>query len=177
MANALLVAVIAGLSAAGGGVDAAAAPDTWGPLRFLLGAWESTSHGDPGQGAGRREYRLVLRDRFIEVRSTVTYPAQEKNPKGETHEDVGYVSFDRGRQAFIFRQFHAEGFVNTYVAQPGGAGDLVFTSEAIENIPPGWRARETYRRLSADEVLEIFELAEPGKEFALYSETRLKRLR
>jgi hypothetical protein len=42
---------------------------------------------------------------------------------------------------------------------------------------PGWRARETYRRSSADEVLETFELAEPGREFALYSETRLTRQR
>jgi hypothetical protein len=52
---------------------------------------------------------------------------------------------------------------------------VVFTSEGIENIPSGWRARETYRLVSDDEFVEVFELAEPGKEFAVYSETRLKR--
>jgi len=39
----------------------------------------------------------------------------------------------------------------------------VFTSEAIENIPAGWRARETYVVTGPDEFEEVFELAEPGK--------------
>lgn len=51
----------------------------------------------------------------------------------------------------------------------------MFTSEAIENIPPGWRARETYRLVGADEIVEIFELAQPGAEFSVYSENRLRR--
>jgi hypothetical protein len=53
---------------------------------------------------------------------------------------------------------------------------MVFLSESIENIPPGWRARETYRILSENEFVETFELATPGKEkFALYSENHFKR--
>lgn len=151
--------------------------DVWGPVRFLLGSWEGTSSGQPGNGTVTREYRLVLGDRFIEVRNRSTYPPQEKNPKGEVHEDVGYISYDRTRKAFVLRQFHIEGFVNTYVATPSGRNELVFTSEAIENIPAGFRARETYRILSDDEWLEVFELAEPSKEFATYSETRLKKRR
>ena len=151
--------------------------DVWAPMRFLLGTWDSTSAGQPGNGTGIREYRLVLGDRFIEVRNRTTYPPQEKNPKGEVHEDVGYISFDGTRKLFVLRQFHVEGFVNTYVAAPSGSGALVFTSEAIENIPAGWRARETYRIVSADERIEVFELAEPGKDFSTYSEARLRRRR
>ncbi|MBI2924128.1 MAG: hypothetical protein HYY24_00290 [Verrucomicrobia bacterium] len=52
---------------------------------------------------------------------------------------------------------------------------LVFVSEAIENIAPGWRARETCKRASDDEFVETFELAAPGKEFEMFSESRLKR--
>jgi hypothetical protein len=52
---------------------------------------------------------------------------------------------------------------------------LVFVTEQIENIPAGWRARETYRIVSADEFVEVFELAEPGKDFELYSEGRYRR--
>ena len=148
--------------------------DRWAPLRFLLGAWEGTTTGQPGSGTVRREYRLVLRDRFIEVRNTSTYPPQEKNPRGEVHEDVGYISYDRARKAFVLRQFHVEGFVNTYATGPEVSAPVVFTSEAIENIPPGWRARETYR-VSGDALVEVFELAEPGRDFVVYSEARLKR--
>ena len=147
--------------------------DRWAPLRPILGTWHGTSSGQPGKGTLQREYRLVLGDRFIEVRNTSTYPPQDKNPKGEVHEDRGFISYDAGRKVFVFRQFHREGFVNTYVAPPDGR-PLVFTSEAIENIPPGWRARETYRFEGAD-LVEVFELAEPGKDFAVYSEARLQR--
>jgi hypothetical protein len=51
----------------------------------------------------------------------------------------------------------------------------VFTSETLENLPAGFRARETYKILNNDEVVEIFELAAPGKEFAVYSENHFKR--
>lgn len=169
----------AGVATPVGVAAKAPSPDRWAPFRQFLGTWEGTSRGEPGVGAARREYRLVLRDRFIEVRNTSTYPAQEKNPKGEVHEDVGYLSLDRGRKTFVLRQFHVEGFVNTYAtpAEQAGQQPIVFTSEAIENIPPGWRARETYRFIGPDELVEIFEVAEPDKEFTVYSETRLKRVR
>jgi hypothetical protein len=42
---------------------------------------------------------------------------------------------------------------------------IVLTSESIENIPAGFRARETYKILGPDEFMEIFEIAEPGKNF------------
>jgi hypothetical protein len=52
---------------------------------------------------------------------------------------------------------------------------LVFTSETLENLPAGYRARETYRIVNSDEFVEVFELAAPGKEFAVYSENHFKR--
>jgi hypothetical protein len=56
-----------------------------------------------------------------------------------------FRQLDARRHRAILRQFHVEGFVNQYVADLDSQLDkLVFTSEAIENIPPGWRARETY---------------------------------
>lgn len=52
---------------------------------------------------------------------------------------------------------------------------LVFSSGNLENLPAGWRARETYRILNSDEFIEVFELAAPGKEFGVYSENHFKR--
>jgi hypothetical protein len=176
--------VIAALLAAParGDAPAAAKPadaDPWAPLAPMLGKWQGTNHGEPGAGTVRREYRFVLGGRFIEIRNQSTYPPQPKNPKGEVHEDVGYISRDRARRSFVLRQFHVEGFVNTYVA-PAAAekgAPIVFTSEAIENIAPGWRARESYRFPSPDLLVEVFELAEPGKDFTVYTETRLERVK
>jgi len=54
---------------------------------------------------------------------------------------------------------------------------FVFISTAIENISPGWVARETYRFLSNDEFIETFALAGPGKGLETYSETRSRRKR
>ena len=55
------------------------------------------------------------------------------------------------------------------------ANVLVLNSEAIENIPAGWRARETYTFSGDDAFEELFELAAPGKAFELYSRNRLTR--
>jgi hypothetical protein len=58
----------------------------------------------------------------------------------------------------MLRQFHVEGFVNQFaldnVSDDGRT--IVFISTAIENIAPGWRARETYRILSDNEFIETF---------------------
>jgi hypothetical protein len=154
------------------------APDRWAPLRPLLGTWEGTSRGKPGTGTVRREYRLILGERFIEARNRSSYAPTEKRPEGERHEDLGVISLDRARKLFVLRQFHVEGFVNTYTSPVDAApGPMVFVTESIENIPPGWRARETWRLEGPDVLVEVFELAEPGKDFTTYSETRLTRAR
>lgn len=82
---------------------------------------------------------------------------------------------DRARKRLVLRQFHVEGFFNQYVQETDGG--LVFVSEALENIPAGYKARETYTRLDADRFEEIFEIAEPGKPFAVYSRTTFTRVK
>ena len=155
-----------------------AANDPFDRVSFLIGRWQGTSEGRPGKGTVRREYTRALNGRFIRVHNRSEYPVQEKNPKGEVHEDEGFISFDRARKKLVLRQFHVEGFVNQYVEDPDStATRLVFTTESIENIPAGWRARETYVVHGPDEFEEIFELAEAGKAFALYSRVRLTRQR
>jgi len=147
--------------------------DPFAPVAFLLGKWTGTIEGEPGQGTATREYTRALNDRFIRVTNKSEYPPQARNPKGEVHHDEGFLSVDRTRKRIVLRQFHVEGFVNQYVQETDGA--LVFVSEAIENIPAGFQARETYTRTDADHFTEVFELAEPGKAFAVYSRTAFTR--
>ncbi len=77
----------------------------------------------------------------------------------------------------MLRQFHVEGFVNQFVmtSMSEDRKTFTFTSENIENIPAGWRARETYKFIAADEFIEVFELAEPAKDFEKYTENRYRR--
>ena len=152
-------------------------PNVWEPLRFLAGKWEGNGTGQPGVSKIQREYRFVLNDKFLHVQNRSVYDPQPKNPKGEIHEDWGMISFDKSRKQFVFRQFHVEGFVNQYVSDTARADGktIIFTSESIENIPAGFRARETYKILGPDEFTEVFEIAEPGKDFDVYGEGHFKR--
>ena len=156
-------------------------PASKGPLAVLdplIGRWHGTSDGQPGKGTVEREYTRILNSRFVHVKNRSVYPPQERNAKGEQHEDLGIFSLDQSRKQIVFRQFHAEGFVNQYVQElPSTDRTLVFVTESIENIPSGFRARETYMIISPDEFEEVFELAPPDKPFELYSRARLKRVK
>jgi hypothetical protein len=151
----------------------------WKPFNFFIGAWQGSGQGKPGTSHVERKYEFVLNEKFLFVQSRAVYEPQEKNPNGEIHEDWGLISYDKARETYILRQFHVEGFVNQYcldqLAEDGQT--MSFVTEGIENISPGWKAKETYHILGPDEFIEIFELAAPGKEFETYSESRLRRNR
>ena len=153
-------------------------PDPWAPIRFMAGAWEGTSEGEPGTGTVKRTYLFVLNDKFLNEQNVSTYPPQPKNLRGEVHHHWSFFSYDRARRTLVLRQFHQEGFVNQFaLAAPAiPSGDLVFESEALENVPKGWKARETYRVISPDEFEETFEIASSGP-YEIYSRARFKRRR
>jgi hypothetical protein len=148
------------------------------PLSRFIGAWKGTGDGEPGRSAVERSYEVLPGGNFIVAHNKSTYAPQAKNPKGEIHTDIGWYSFDRAAKSVILRQFHPnEAFVNTYAAAAASLGGdtWVFTTVAIENIAAGYRARETYKFHGPDAFDELFEVAEPGKEFATYSLNRLSR--
>jgi hypothetical protein len=153
--------------------------DPFAPLRFMTGSWRGVNTGQAGEGTSERVYAFEFDETFLAVRNTAVYPPQPKNTKGETHRDTGFFSYDKARKLLVLRQFHSEGFVNQYLQDTaaGSADTVVFVTEAIENIPPGWRARESYRRTGPDTMVETFELAAAGKPFEIYSECRLTRVK
>ena len=151
--------------------------DQWTPLRRFIGEWAGTASGEAGAGTVIRKYSFVMNGRFIHETNTSRYPPQEKNKAGEVHEHWGIFSFDKIRKVLVLRQFHVEGFVNSY-RQVGAveSAPLVFESEAFENFSNQWKARETYEFRSDDEFVETFELSAPGKPFQVYSRSELKRV-
>jgi hypothetical protein len=173
----LLAAVVAALAPSGRAAPPDPSADPLDPLRFLEGRWEGTGKGEPGESKVEWSFAFVLRGRYLELRETSVYDPQPANPKGERHEELGLFSFDRLRSRIVWRQFTVERFVNQYVMDARPDGVLVFTTESIENLPAGWRARETLRREGPDRLTTVFEIAEPGKDFAVYAQNRLVRRR
>lgn len=153
------------------------AREVWSPLLYFVGEWEGSGEGKSGNSTVTRTYRFILGEQFLQVENSSTYPPQQFNPNGEVHSDLGILSYDKARKTFVTRQFHIEGFVNQYTLDSASADGrtLVFLTEDIENIPNGWKAKEEYHIVTDDEFIETFSLAAPGKDFEVYSTTRLKR--
>ena len=149
----------------------------WLTLKPFVGEWKGEGGGQPGKGKYERSYQFILNKRFIEIKNKSTYEPTTQHPNGEVHEDIGYFSYDNSRKTFMLRQFHVESFVIQYRIDSISPDKktIVFISESIENIPSGYRAKETYRLISDDEIEETFEIAEPNKDFAVYSKVKLVR--
>jgi hypothetical protein len=140
-------------------------PQKFSPMEYFLGKWESTSHGKPGKGQGNREYKYEVGTTYIMVKSESRFEPTDKNPQGEVHIDWGFISFDGFRKKFVYRQFNIEGYVNQYVADLSTDKRIVFETEVIENVPAGFKARNTIEILDENTFREGFELAPPGKEY------------
>jgi hypothetical protein len=149
----------------------------WLTLKPFIGTWAGEGEGEPGKGHYERSYQFILNKNFIEIKNKSTYPPSTSHPQGELHEDIGYFSYDKAKKTFKLRQFHIESFVNTFVIDSISADKktIVFISEDIENIPKGFRAKETYRLLGDNEIEETFEIAEPNKDFQVYTKVKLIR--
>ena len=113
-------------------------------IKTLAREWRGTSTGDPGNGTVERSYEFLFGGTFLQATNKSTYPPQEKNPKGETHHDIGLFSYDKQRDKLILRQFHGEGFVNEYVQETVAPDHkkISFVTERIENIAPGCLRRK-----------------------------------
>lgn len=155
------------------------AQDVWKPFRFFEGRWEGQGEGKPGVSHGKQTWEFILRGKFLQVRNEARFEPQGRNTEGEVHEDFGILSYDAARKKYVFRQFHVEGFVNQYLSDgPGADGKtFVFVSEAIENIPPGFQARLTYRILDDNAFEQTFDLAPSGQELTCYSKGVMKRVK
>jgi len=151
--------------------------DIWEPFKFFVGEWEGKGEGKSGISMVEKNFQFIMNGKYLHLRTRAVFEPQEKNPEGEVHEDWGFFSYDRSRKKFVFRQFHVEGFINQYVLESisDEGKTLVFDSEQFENVPPGWKARITYKIVAADTLEESFDLATTGKDLQCYIRNVLKR--
>ncbi len=158
----------------GAGV-AQAQEDRLAAVAWLVGDWNGTGEGQPGNSTSTRSNQRA-HDHFIRVEGRSVYPRQPRNPNGEIHSSTDYWSFDRRRGLLVLRQFDSLGFVSTYVQDRAAStgGRIVMVSEQLENVPAGWRARYTYEHPGPDEYRELFEL-DSGRGLETYVASRFVR--
>ena len=166
-----------GLSALLLGAELQAQDDPWSLLDFLEGNWTGTVEGQFGTGTVQRDYAFVLDSAYLHERNVTTYPPQDRNPEGESHENWSFFSYDRTRDVHVLRQFHDETIVNRFVLNKSltKGNRIVFDTEAIENFTAGWRARESYTVVSPDEFVEEFYLAPPDGEYEMFVTNHFRR--
>jgi hypothetical protein len=157
--------------------QAPAQADTWKPFRFFVGVWQGTGKGEAGDATVEREYKFAVGGKYLQAAHRSLYDPKAKNPKGDVHEDLGFFSYDKGRKQFVFRQFNNEDFLIQFVVSSisEDGKTMILDSESVENIPKTMRARVTYKIVGNNEFTETYEIAEPGKDFAVYYAKDFKR--
>ncbi|WP_321308837.1 hypothetical protein [Marinifilum fragile] len=141
-------------------------PEHFSCLEYFMGNWKSETTGKAGKGIGKQSFTTEMNGRYITLNAETKFDPSEKYPEGELHIDKGYISFDGFRKKIIYRQFNIEGYVNQFVLDNSKEGVFVFETEAIENVPKGFRARITFEIVNENTFKEGFELAAPGKDYS-----------
>ncbi|UCE05848.1 MAG: hypothetical protein JSW07_20030 [bacterium] len=151
--------------------------NVWQPLQYFVGEWEGHSTGKSREGNGGRVYKFIMNDMFLYYQNTMKFDPQEKNPKGDFHEDRTFYSYDKNRNLIVVRQFNIEGFINQFVLDSLSSDQktLIFITESSENAPPGLKARLIYEIENENEFVETFELGFTGKEFSCWMINHWKR--
>lgn len=147
----------------------AAGPDPWAPLRFLLGEWEGTGSGTPGQGSGRFSFALDLGGHVLVRRAHSEYAGKD-GPV--VHDDLVVVDAREG--ALRARYWDGEGHVIDYAVTASADGRTVTFQSAPGSGP---RFRLTYERLGEGRVMVRFAIAPPGQPevFRTYVEGESRR--
>lgn len=151
--------------------------DPWETLSFLEGTWTGTGDGMSGTSTVEVKFEFVLGGKFLKVTTRSVFEPQEKNPKGEVHEDIGFISYNQAREVFVFRAFYIEGFVNTYVLSenPDDGNTLTFITEHVEGGPPGTKAKLVFTKKDDGSLEEGFFVAFGGQEYGCFSTNQLTK--
>ncbi len=151
--------------------------DVWEPFKFFIGTWEGKGEGKSGVSKVTKEFQFVLSGKYLRMITKANFEPQEKNPEGEVHEDFGYISYDRSRKKFVFRQFHIEGFINQYVLDSisEDGKTIRWVSEKMENAPPSWKVELIYTIKDDNTLEESFNLGMPNRNFECFNLNLLKR--
>lgn len=162
---ALLLSAVCAFAAASPSI--AETPDIWKGWAFLLGDWVGTGTGKPGEGSGVFSFHSELDGRILVRKNRVEYPARDGSGPGTVHEDllIVYPAPSGHESRAIY--FDNEGHTIPYRVTLSAAGpSVVFESEGAAGET---RFRLSYEVAAGGDLMIIFAIASPGKEFRVYT--------
>lgn len=146
-------------------------------VEFVIGNWSGSGAGF-GNSTSKIEssFQYIMDGKYIQFINESHFAPTDKNPKGEHHIDVGFISYDKSRKKIIIRQFNNEGYINQYLLNDSISNDslLVFETEEIENFVPNGKAQWTIKKLPNNQVETIFDVSF-GKEFTCLGTNKLTK--
>jgi hypothetical protein len=164
---AMMAVVLAALSAGAMAQTPTAAPQPWTSLQFLVGTWEGTGSGAPGEGRGGCSIAFDLNRNILVRKNWVEFAPKPGETKGISHQDLLIFFADPGEPRLKAIYFDVEGHVIHYVLQPAAKPNVVvFESEPGTKGP---RFRLSYEMSSDGRLLNIFSIAMPGQGFKEYT--------
>jgi len=146
------IVLIAGIVWVQGAVQAAGSLE---PLRFLVGTWDATGTGSPGQGAGQYTFREINQGKALLRMSYAEHPATKDAPASR-HTDTMIVYHEGS--AWRGDYCDSEGHAIHYRIDVPEPGTAVFLSDSLPGAP---RYRLTYRA-HAGAMDGAFDIAGPG---------------
>ena len=145
--------------------------EDWGPAQFLIGEWSGEGGGQPGAAsAGDFSFTPELQGAILVRRSFAEYPPANGRPAFR-HDDLTVVYRDAASRQLKATYWDNEGHMIPYAVRAVANG-VVFESEGPRSA---MRYRLTYTNAGKGQVKIQFELAEPGKDFAIYLEASARR--
>jgi len=162
-----------------GGVSAQPDPDSpdhpLHALAFLTGFWSGEIDGTLGAATGERQYRFVVRDRFLLMTHARGSATEDESRDPADSDEWTLFSYDADSERVIAREFLVEGIVNRYAceveANPWRLDCISQTSEGGGDIS----LRLVYEVNSSDEFAELFEVVGPDGNAQLRMEGRWRR--
>ena len=149
----------------------------WKPfqeLAFLTGSWVGGATLGSRFGGRVARFGPELSGAFFVAHASTTLAAEEGGRPEETIEEEGWIAYDRDKRKYVATWFLSNGVSAVLDVEllPDG---VRLVSRDVVNYEAGTKMRILAQRQANGEVAWSMELAAPGRDFAPWLVTSLKR--
>ena len=148
--------------------------DRFAGLDWLVGEWQGYGLFADDTTFIHKRYSYEVGGRFLVERTLDMFPPARPSTEFEVHQDM--TVFYRTEEGYRAKGFFVEGFVWNSEVEIRNEGGVIFVSTtAVENGPPGTRARYTVERTGQDAFEATFEIAWPDQDFDVFEQIHMRR--